>query len=102
MSSSFWWNSEDFNNLILHSFPVPSSVTIYLDSGDSGDDNDDEAQTIRVLDHMESLGLGLNKTLFYYLDHGGQHNEKYWGARFWVPMSDLYPPQLTPTTPNKK
>jgi hypothetical protein len=35
---------------------------------------------------MESLGFKLNSTLFYYLDHGGQHSEYYWGRRFWVPM----------------
>lgn len=44
MSSSFWWNNEDFNNKILVNHPVPNSdVKIYIDSGDSGNDNDDEA-----------------------------------------------------------
>jgi predicted alpha/beta superfamily hydrolase len=44
MSSSFWWNNEDFNNQILVNHPVPNSdVKIYIDSGDSGNDNDDEA-----------------------------------------------------------
>lgn len=44
MSSSFWWNNEDFNNQILVNHPTPNNhVTIYIDSGDSGNDNDDEA-----------------------------------------------------------
>ena len=42
MSSSFWWNDEDFLNSILKlaSKSYPESV-FYLDSGDSGPDNDD-------------------------------------------------------------
>ncbi len=83
----------------------------YLDSGNAGDgtalrvhwglftlaaraDNDDEAQTIRVRDHFSNEGYVLNSTLFYYLDNGGQHSEAYWGARFWVPMTDLFPPEV--------
>jgi len=97
MSSSFWWNNEDFNNVILNKFSPPLELMVYLDSGDSGEDDDDEQQTIRVRDHIENLGFELNQTLWYYLDHGGQHNEYYWGARFWVPMTSFYPPSLSPT-----
>lgn len=32
------------------------------------------------------------RELGYYLDQGGQHNEKYWGARFHVPMAFAYQP----------
>ena len=39
---------------------------------------------------MEGLGFHINSTIYYYLDKGGQHNEAYWGARFWVPMVDFY------------
>ncbi len=50
MSSSFWWNSEDFNNQILVKYPTPSNnVKIYIDSGDSGTDNDDEAVSRSVV-----------------------------------------------------
>jgi hypothetical protein len=48
---------------------------------------------------FQALGFALNRTLFYYLDRGGEHSEKYWGARFWVPMTNYYPPALTPTVP---
>lgn len=96
MSSSFWWNNQDFNNTILNK-PTPPALHVYLDSGDSGPDNDDEQQTITVRNHMEALGFQEGKDLWYYLDKGGKHNEYYWGKRFWVPMKDLYPPTLTPT-----
>jgi len=98
MSSSFWWNSCDFLNVILKK-PIPKSVYIYLDSGNAGEDNDDEQQTIDVRNQMEVLGFTLNTTLWYYLDNGGMHNEYYWGRRFWVPMTDLYPPSPSITTP---
>jgi hypothetical protein len=47
-----------------------------------------------VRDHFSNKGYVLNSTLFYYLDNGGQHSEAYWGARFWVPMTDLFPPEV--------
>lgn len=66
MSSSFWWNNEDFNNVILRKHGrVP--VTFYLDSGNAGTDNDDETQTITVRNHFASLGYTLDEDLFYYL-----------------------------------
>ena len=33
MSSSFWWNYRDFNNVILDTYPKPDDEKIYLDSG---------------------------------------------------------------------
>jgi hypothetical protein len=49
-------------------------------------------QTIRVRDHIDELGFTLDVNEFYYLDEGGKHNEYYWGERFWIPMTYLYPP----------
>jgi predicted alpha/beta superfamily hydrolase len=40
MSSSFWWNNEDFNNKILSGDKYISGLKIYLDSGDSGPSQD--------------------------------------------------------------
>lgn len=108
MSSSFWWNNEDFNNSVIPSAPPPH-VGMYLDSGDAGPDNDDVNQTQTVRDSMLSLGFPYSpivpqcgagapssclRTLAYYLDHGGQHGEAYWGARFYVPMLYAYPPTV--------
>merc|ERR1712137_1189985 len=94
MSSSFWWNKQDFNNTILEKRPIPTDTKFYLDSGSAGPGDDDEQQTITVRNHLESLGFQINSTIFYYLDKGGQHNETYWGRRFYIPMSYLYPPSV--------
>ena len=101
MSSSFWWNNEDFNRVILHNGTSSSSsgnsdnifTTFYLDSGTGipPQSDDDEFETIRVESSMVSLGKKKNKTLFYYLDDGGQHSEMSWGRRFWIPISRLFP-----------
>jgi hypothetical protein len=49
---------------------------------------------------MQKLGYVMNSNLFHYLDKGGQHNEYYWGRRFHIPMTDLYPPALSPAVAN--
>ena len=43
MSSSFWWNDEDFNNVILNTYDPPNHDTyqVYLDSGNVGGGQDD-------------------------------------------------------------
>lgn len=91
MSSSFWWNSEDFDRQILANDTFKQGVSFYLDSGDSGSSQDGKNQTIKVYNHFERIGYQSNKTLFYYLEKGGQHNEYYWGRRFHIPLTDLYP-----------
>lgn len=68
-----------------------SSASFYLDSGDTGSGADDQAETIRVRGSLEREGKQLGEDLFYYLDHGGAHNEQSWGARVWRPLSALYP-----------
>lgn len=101
MSSSFWWDTENFNRDILVNYPPPSFSTFYLDSGNCCPEpySDDAFQTKAVRNSMEELGFVLDKDLFYYLDQGGQHSEYYWGRRFDVPMKDLYPITLSPTNP---
>lgn len=94
MSSSFWWNSQDFDTTILVKNPRPDAKwqsVFYLDSGDQGPLQDDLVQTQTVLSHMQTLGFTLNSNLFYYLDHGASHNEYWWGRRFWAPMQALFP-----------
>lgn len=88
MSSSFWWNSEDFDKKILTT--KKSGLQIYVDSGDSGPSQDGKDQTITVYQHLAKMGYRPNE-LFYYLDKGGQHSESYWGKRFYLPLVDLYP-----------
>ena len=41
---------------------------------------------VQVRQHMEALGWRQGEDLYYYLDRGGMHNEKFWGARAWAPL----------------
>eukprot|EP00656_Telonema_subtile_P050100 TRINITY_DN6399_c0_g1_i5.p1 TRINITY_DN6399_c0_g1~~TRINITY_DN6399_c0_g1_i5.p1 ORF type:complete len:413 (+),score=87.00 TRINITY_DN6399_c0_g1_i5:97-1335(+) len=96
MSSSFWWNNNWTDNTLLatHS-PPPSDTVFYVDSGDQpAPDGDDEEETQAVRDHMAELGWTLGENLFYYLQHGGEHNEQSWGSRFEQPMTALYPTKV--------
>jgi len=94
MSSSFWWNSEDFDQKVLvtpGASPATGGSRFYLDSGNQPAPNgDDELQTVRVREHLAKFGFALDTNLFYYLDDGGAHNEAYWGERFWIPLTYLY------------
>jgi predicted alpha/beta superfamily hydrolase len=91
MSSSFWWNSEDFDRKILSTQKLYQTIQFYVDSGDSGSSQDGKNQTVSVYQHLGKIGYKENQTLFYYLDKGGQHSEAYWGKRFHIPLVDLYP-----------
>lgn len=101
MSASFWWNSEDFNRVVLRNGTAARSkeqrTIFYLDSGTGTppESDDDEFETIRVYKSLESLGKSPGSSLFYALDNGGQHSEASWGDRFWKPMTDLYPTRAT-------
>lgn len=92
MSSSFWWNDEDFLKDLLQRLPKPNHpVKIYLDSGDTGKLRDDYTQTIDVLDRLIELGFKLNETVYHYVDEGADHHPFYWGKRFNVPVQLMYP-----------
>jgi predicted alpha/beta superfamily hydrolase len=101
MSSSFWWDGNNFNDTIVGSKPLPrADTTFYIDSGDMEQGGcmppqncDDRLQSIDTRNHLQKLGWKINSTLFYYLQHGGVHNEASWASRFWVPMTSLYPPR---------
>lgn len=101
MSSSFWWNSEDFNSQVLvQNKPPPYRTKFYLDSGDTGMLLDDLEQTIRVREHMLKLGWSLDQNLFYLRDHGGGHSTPFWRNRVWLALRKLYPkPLLNPALP---
>jgi len=94
MSSSFWWNNEDFDRLIINASMPQYPIKIYLDSGDAGPDQDDVNQTRTVRNHLEHVGFILGENLDYYLQIGGQHSEYYWGKRFHVPMTYFYKTKL--------
>ncbi len=83
---------------------TPTTMTVYVDSGNSGEgpfcdpstDEDDCVETVTVRNHFEALGWQIGTNLFYYLDVGGQHSEVYWGNRFPMPLLALY--GIAPTT----
>lgn len=91
MSSSFWWNNQDFNGTILNK-PKPQPMPlIYMDSGNVGSGEQEiEADTGVVYQRLLELGLKPNATVVRYLANGGQHNEASWGARVHVPLAYLY------------
>jgi predicted alpha/beta superfamily hydrolase len=99
MSSSFWWNGQDFKNKIMASRPAPTpkQSTFYIDSGNEGPSKDGYTDTLDVANHFLDFGFTPNVNIFYYLADGAEHNEYYWGKRFYKPMLDLFPiPVLSP------
>jgi predicted alpha/beta superfamily hydrolase len=95
MSSSFWWNNQDFNNTVMRKWPGPADPSstahrFYLDSGNAGPGKDDVVETKVVVSHLQAEGFVANVSVFHYVDDGGQHSELYWGDRFHIPLRWLY------------
>lgn len=89
MSSSFWWNNQDFLGTVLPAHAkdaLAHNVVVYLDSGDAGPDDDDVVQTGAVTNAMIQDGWVANRTIQHYVAHGAQHSEIYWSQRFWIPL----------------
>jgi len=93
MSSSFWWNGQDFNKTVMTQQQSARTTLFYIDSGDSGNDSDGLAETLVVRDHFLRLGFNLNSNLYFNTDQGGQHNELSWGKRLWIPLQTFFAPQ---------
>ena len=87
------WNSQDFLSAVLPAHTPPAGSSVYVDSGDSGPGQDDEAETQAVFAALQKS----QARAAYYLDVGGQHSEKYWGARFWRPLQFLFPAASPPS-----
>eukprot|EP01012_Entosiphon_sulcatum_P031968 TRINITY_DN406_c0_g1_i1.p1 TRINITY_DN406_c0_g1~~TRINITY_DN406_c0_g1_i1.p1 ORF type:complete len:435 (-),score=67.90 TRINITY_DN406_c0_g1_i1:1243-2547(-) len=99
MSSSFWWNTEDFTNVIMTKSPAPPLTDFYVDVG-LAEVAQQTQSFAHVRQHMLALGLKLNDTLKTYEAPGADHSEYWWGKRFNVPMAFLYPPRpLSPGNP---
>mmetsp|Transcript_892 Transcript_892/g.1213 ORF Transcript_892/g.1213 Transcript_892/m.1213 type:complete len:304 (-) Transcript_892:152-1063(-) len=88
MSASLWWDSEQFRNNVIRSTASFDSI-FYMDSG-TQEDTILQSTLSTVSDMRKIRNFTLQKDLFVYLDKGGEHNEKYWGARFWSPLLSLY------------
>jgi len=85
MSPSFWWNREDFNNVIIPKYQNPLPGTrMYIDVGGVNDGRE-ETETVRST--LNRIG----KDFDYLFDPDGGHNEGSWGGRFDSPMISLFP-----------
>lgn len=93
MSSSFWWDDNNFQSeIIKDTTPETSSVMLYMDAG-TGSIGEAECAvyTTEIFEYASSIGFDADENLFKYIAEGATHNEAAWGARFYIPMMDLYP-----------
>lgn len=82
-SPSLWWDNGYLSDLI-EADPEGAgdkSLTIHLDSGDSGTSNDGMVDTAAMRDLLIDKGWVLNEDLEYVLGQGHSHNEAAWAAR---------------------
>lgn len=91
MSSSFWWNDQDFQREVLPNHLPPTKPVFYLDSGTSGGEASCAVYSAQIKDYMVSKDYKEDIDVFYYVDKGASHSESYWGKRFYLPMLALYP-----------
>lgn len=94
MSSSFWWDDQDFQkNILLQIAPKEPLPSIYMDSGNgSVGEVKCTLYTSQIYEYMSTVGFKPDSNLFQYVQEGGEHNEASWGSRFHIPIQDLYPP----------
>jgi predicted alpha/beta superfamily hydrolase len=91
MSSSFWWNNQDFNTTVMSTAQPPQTSLFYMDSGNVGSGEQEiNADTVIVYDHFIADGFQPGSNLFHYVDPNGQHDEASWGARVHIPLSVMY------------
>lgn len=94
MSSSFWWDDNNFQNDVIINRALNASVPVpvfYMDSGTAGGDGSCAVYTSEIYDYYLAHGFTADETVFKYIDQGGSHNEASWGQRFNLPIEALYP-----------
>lgn len=95
MSSSFWWDDNDYNKNVLTTSKPPLSQRpiIYMDSGDgSKGERDCTRYTKDAYDYeISDCGYTAEVDTFVYVQPGGTHDEASWRERFHIPMEKLYP-----------
>jgi predicted alpha/beta superfamily hydrolase len=92
MSSSFWWDENHFQNVIIPS-SVPSKPfpVIYMDSGTGSiGETQCTAYTLNIFEQMLQDGYEEESNVKRYVDEGATHSESYWGPRFHIPIEFLY------------
>ena len=94
MSSSFWWDDQDFQKSILPNNEPSAEMSrphIYMDSG-TGEPLTTTAYTTQIYDYMVQDGFVAEVEVDQFVDPGAEHSESSWGPRFYVPIEFLYPP----------
>jgi predicted alpha/beta superfamily hydrolase len=92
MSSSFWWNSENFTTQVINYGGARPAVRFYLDFG--GNEGGSINPTLRMRDALLAKGYVQGVDLKYYYDPVGTHSEASWRNRlatvlpFLIPWSD--------------
>jgi enterochelin esterase-like enzyme len=62
-------------------------LRVYVDSGTVDDDAD---LTREVAETYVMLGWKVGRNLEYFVDEGGEHNERFWRHRLWRPLTFLF------------
>lgn len=93
MSSSFWWDFQDFQrNVLPNNAPSSPFPHTYMDSG-TGEALTCTVYTTEIYDYMTLVtGFVAAVEVSQYVDPGGEHSESSWGPRFNIPIEFLYPP----------
>lgn len=88
MSSSFWWNNQNFTVQVENATGTKPPVRFYLDIGAN---EGATAETTRMRDALLAKGYVSNVNVKYYFDPQGSHNEASWRARLPIVLTYLLP-----------
>lgn len=72
MSSSFWWNDQDYLNTVMPSYPLKGKgPLIYMDSGTVCGEDEIRKDTASVQTYMTTKSIyKLGENLLTYVDQG--------------------------------
>lgn len=88
MSSSFWWDGEEFTETVEDFTGPKPPVRVYVDAGGN---NDGAADTNQFRDALVADGYQQGADLSYWYEPTGSHNEASWAARLHRPLQYLLP-----------
>lgn len=90
MSSSFWWDEENFVAEVDNYQSSKKDITIYLDVG-GYESSAMQSATNRMTGALEDLNYVHGDDLFHWYDSYGGHNETSWANRLDIPFERLLP-----------
>lgn len=89
MSSSFWWNNENFTTQVQNYAGTKPPVRFYLDFG--GNEGGSVNPTLNMRNALQAKGYVSGVDLKYYYDATGTHSEASWRARLPIVLTYLIP-----------